>query len=319
MAGMKSSGPESVDLALLGFFDHLFRERHLTRAALRAGVSQPAMSRALLRMRATFGDPLFVRAPRGMTPTLRAEALAPQIRELLERARALLEPAAFDPARVERSFVVGATDFLEVDLIPRLVRVLARDAPRAGVSIRPFTTDSLGDLASGRVDLVITAKSALPGDLYAQTIVEDGFGCAVRKGHPLLGRPRSRLDVDRFAALSHVLVAPRGDPGSPVDRALAKLGKSRHVAVRTVSFFGACRTVASTDFVLTAPSQILRGLAAPFGLKVMRSPLNFGPVVLQQVWHARTHADPAHGWFRSVLLACARAAFRGDGSRSEPD
>lgn len=304
---MTTPTEDHVDLELLVLFDHLLRERHLTRAAFRAGVSQPAMSRALARLREAFDDPLFVRAPRGMTPTVRAEALEPQVRDLLERARALLRPARFDPADVDRTFVVGGTDFLEIDILPRVARRLAEEAPRASVSIRPFTAESLGDLANGRLDLVITAKGALASDLYAQTILEDGFGSAVRRGHPAArhGRREGALDVDRWAALSHVLIAPRGEPGSTVDTALAKLGKSRHVAVRTVSFFGACRIVSTTDMVLTAPNHVLHGLEEAFGLRVFPVPVRLEPVLLQQVWHARSHADPAHKWFRGVLRACA--------------
>ncbi|MFO0611394.1 MAG: LysR family transcriptional regulator [Polyangiaceae bacterium] len=294
---------EAVDLALLNLFDHLLRERHVTRAALRAGLSQPAMSRALLRLRETFGDPLFVRGPRGVTPTARAEALGPAVRDLLERARDLLRPVAFEPARVDRTFVIGATDYVEVELLPRLAKRLARDAPRASVSIRPFTTDSLGDLASGRLDVVITAKGALANDLYAQTIREDRFACAVRREHPTAGR---RLSLDRYIALSHVLIAPRGDPGSAVDTELAKRGRQRHVAVRTVSFFGACRTVSSTDLILTAPGHVLESLSSPFGLRLLAPPIRLPRVVLQQVWHARAHTDPAHAWFRGILHACSR-------------
>jgi DNA-binding transcriptional LysR family regulator len=295
---------EAVDLELLSLFDHLLRERHVTRAALRVGLSQPAMSRALVKLRETFADPLFVRGPRGVTPTARAEALAPAVRDLLDRARALLRPVAFDPVRVDRTFVIGATDYVEVELLPRLAKRLAKDAPSASVSIRPFSADSISDLGAGRLDLVITAKASLSNDLYAQTIREEAFGCAVRKDHPTA---RRKLSVDEYAALSHVLVAPRGDPGSPVDTELAKLGKRRHVAVRTVSFFGACRTVASTDLIVTSPQHVLEGLASAFGLRVFAPPVRLPAVVLQQVWHARAHTDPAHAWFRGVLHASARA------------
>lgn len=294
--------PEHVDLELLGLFDHLLREKHLTRAALRAGVSQPAMSRALVRLRDAFGDPLFVRAPRGMTPTARAEALEPEVRDLLARARALLRPTAFDPARVERTFVLGTTDFLEVEVIPRLARRLAAEAPRASVSMRPFTSDSLSDLSIGRLDLVVTAKAVVPTELFAQTILEDELACAVRSDHPSVRRKPS---VDAYAALSHVLIAPRGDPGSAVDTALAKLGKSRHVALRTASFFGAARAVAETDLIVTAPLHVLRGLSDVFGLRIVPAPVEIARVSIQQIWHGRSHTDPAHAWFRELLRRCA--------------
>lgn len=298
----EAAGPEHVDLELLGHFDHLLREKHLTRAALRAGVSQPAMSRALVRLREAFGDPLFVRAPRGMTPTARAEALEPEVRDLLARARALLRPAAFDAARVERTFVLGTTDFVEVEVIPRLARRLARDAPRASVSLRPFTSESMSDLGIGRLDLVITAKSVIPTELFAQTILEDELACAVRKDHPVV---RRKPTVDAYAALSHVLIAPRGDPGSAVDTALAKLGKSRHIALRTASFFGAARVVAETDLIVTAPLHVLRGLADVFGLRIVPAPVAIAQVAIQQIWHGRAHTDPAHAWFRELLRRCA--------------
>lgn len=292
------------DLELLGLFDHLLREKHLTRAALRAGVSQPAMSRALVKLREVFGDPLFVRAPRGMTPTARAEALEPAVRDLLARARALLRPARFDPAEVERTFVIGGADFLEVEVVPRIARRLAKEAPRAGLSLRPFSAESLSDLSIGRLDLVVTAKAALPSELYAQNIVEDELWCAVRKDHPTV---RRKLTVDQYAALCHVMIAPRGDPGSAADTALAKLGKSRHVGVRTSSFFGAARTVSKTDMIVTCPLHVLSGLKDVFGLKVLRLPIELAPVSIQQIWHARSHTDPAHAWFRGVVLAACRA------------
>src|SRR5580704_205054 len=141
------------DLDLLRCFAMLHHERHLSRAAIRVGLSQPAMSRALGRLRDAFDDPLFVRTPRGMLPTTRADALAPRVLAVLDAAGSLTRPAAFDPHTLVRTFVIGLADFFDAELITRLVEVLARDAPGVSVHTRPLGDDVGDALASGRLDL----------------------------------------------------------------------------------------------------------------------------------------------------------------------
>lgn len=294
------------DLDLLRMFEHLHRERHLTRAARRAGLSQPAMSRALGRLRAVFGDPLFVRSATGMVPTPRAEALMPRIQGLLDEARALLHAENFVPSAIERAFVVGTTDYIEAELLPRLVPRVAEQAPRVTITSRSVADGA--DAIGAQLDLVIAPLYALPSEFRSMHMFDDELVCAVRADHP---RVRGTLALSRYLELAHVLIAPRGRPGGPVEQALAALGKTRHVAVYTQSFLSAPLLVSRTDLVLTAPARVLGPLAAPFGLRLLTPPLELRSFPVHQAWHPRFDHDPAHAWFRALVAEAARAPVDG--------
>jgi DNA-binding transcriptional LysR family regulator len=286
------------DLDLLALFAALHHERHLTRAALRAGKSQPAMSRALERMRRTFGDPLFVRTPTGMVPTARADALAPEVARLLERARGLVQRDTLEPATLARTFVIATADLLEVHLLPRLIARLARVAPRVDLQVRRNAGETAGELVAGRVDLVIGPNPKVPRGLIRQRLFDDGFACVVRGDHPTVRGP---LSLEQYASLLHVQIAPNGEPGGPVDDALAARGLSRRVAVRTPSFLVAPLLVARSDYVLTAPRVMLVPLAKPLGLRVLAPPVPLPDYRIYQAWHPRAKSDPAHRWFRALV------------------
>lgn len=293
---------DAPDLALLQLFHLLYCERHLTRAAARAGVSQPAMSRALSRLRAMFDDQLFVRSPRGMTPTPRADQLAPEVETLLDRARALVTKAHFEPATLRRTFVIAASDLVEQQLLAGVVVALARDAPLVDLSLRPFVGDARELLAAG-VDLLVGTKASMPLGAILQFLFEDGFLCAVREGHPVV---RKKLTLEQFAALAHVQIAPRGTPGGPVDDALAARGLARRVAVRTHSFLAAPLLIARSNLVLTAPSRMLAEIAVPLRLRTFPPPIEVPRFRIYEAWHPRVAADPAHRWFRKLVADVAR-------------
>lgn len=294
---------DAPSLDLLRCFVALHHERHLSRAAVRAGLSQPAMSRALARLREVFGDPLFVRTARGMLPTSRADALAPRVRELLEAARALVSPETFDPGRLIRTFVIATAGFFDVELLPPLIEALAREAPGVSITTRPVAGDTATALASGQVDLMIGIGPSIPGDAQRTRLYEERFVCAVRRDHPGVGEA---LGLDAYVALSHLLVAPSGTPGSTVDTALAALGLSRRVVVRLHAFPSAPAIIARSDLVLTAPSRVIAPLAAPFGLRLVPLPLALDPVPVFAAWHPRVQADPAHAWFRGKVVGVGR-------------
>jgi DNA-binding transcriptional LysR family regulator len=291
------------DLDLLRCFQCLHDERHLTRAARRAGLSQPAMSRALGRLREVFSDPLFVRTRHGMSPTPRADQLAPGVRAVLEATVALVQPATFDPARLVRTFAIGTSDFFDVDLIPRLVGRLAEVAPKVSIATRPLTDDQGPALRDGRLDLLIGVRASVPSDAMVGQLFEDGFVCAVRRDHPTVGK---RLTLDHFVALPHLMIAPGGTPGGPVDDALAARGLARTIVVRTHTFLSAPAIIARSDLVLTAPRRVLEPLARAFGLKLLAPPLPTPRFTILQAWHPRVHHDPVHGWFRRMVVDVVR-------------
>ncbi len=291
-----------LDLDLLRVFDHLHRERHLTRAARLLGLSQPAVSRALTRLRDALGDPLFVRAPRGIVPTPRADALAAEVREILRRTTALTQPAELDPAVLERTFVLASVDLVEADLLPRLAALLAKEAPRVAITSRPIGVDASEALSTGRVDLAIGVRSNVPPDAMSTQLFEDDFVCVVRRGHPAM---KKKLTLEQFASLSHVLISPAGTPGSVVDEALAKHGLTRRIAVRTHTFLAAPRVVAATDHVLTGPRRVLTAMARVDGLQLFAPPVALRGFAVLMAWHPRVQIDPVHVWLRGVVKRAA--------------
>jgi DNA-binding transcriptional LysR family regulator len=291
-----------LDLDLLRVFDHLHRERHLTRAARLLGLSQPAVSRALTRLRDALGDPLFVRAPRGIVPTPRADQLAPEVREILRRTTALTRPEALDPATLERTFVLASVDLLEADLLPRLSALLSKEAPHVSLTSRPIGSDPSDALATGRVDLVIGVRSNIPADAMSTHLFEDDFVCVVRAGHATV---KKKLSLEQYTSLSHVLISPAGTPGSVVDEALARKGLSRRIAVRTHTFLAAPRVVASTDLVLTGPRRVLTAMARVDGLQLLPPPIGLRSFAVLMAWHARMQQDPVHAWLRASVKRAA--------------
>jgi DNA-binding transcriptional LysR family regulator len=293
---------ECPGLDLLRCFAVLHHERHLSRAAMRVGLSQPAMSRVLGRLRDAFGDPLFVRTPRGMLPTARADELAPRVHAVLDAAEALVRPAAFDPATLARTFTIGTADFFDAMLIPRLIDQLAV-APGVRVHTRPIDDDVSDALGSGRLDLTIGVREAAPSEARLGKLYDEQFVCAVRRDHPRVGR---RLSLERFVELPHLLIAPGGNPGSRVDTALAARGLTRRVVVRVHTFQSAPAIVASSDLIVTAPARLLEPLAQRFRLRLLPPPIELPGFPVFAAWHPRVHDDPAHVWFRGALAAASK-------------
>ena len=290
-------------LDLLRAFATLHHERHLSRAAECIGLSQPAMSRALGRLRDVLGDPLFVRTPRGMLPTPRADALAPRVCAVLDAAAELIRPTAFDPETLDRNFTIGVPDVFDAELMPRLVEILAREAPGVAVQTRSIG-DDIGDaLASNRIDLMLGVRESVPPDARMTKLYDETFVCAVRREHP---RVRARLSIERFVGERHLLIAPRGNPGSIVDTALAARGLSRRVVLRVHPFLSATAIIASSDLILTAPRRMLEPLAKPFALRLLPPPVELAGFPLLAAWHPRVHDDPAHAWFRAKLAAASK-------------
>ena len=291
-----------VDLNLLTVFRALDETRHVTRASRLLGLSQPALSHALRRLRDMFGDPMFVRTPRGMTLTPLAESLAGPIREALAQLeREVLERGPFRPAELSRTFKIRTTDYLEALVAPSLLAALAVDAPRARFAALPVGTAlPKADLESGACDLAIAGFfDEVPSGFHEEALFDDDFACAVRKGHPL-GRAR-KVTLEAFCAERHVLVAPGGELTGAVDRLLARKKLARRVVAGTSAFMVAAWICASSTYILTAPSRLLAKLAGPLGLHMFAPPVSLPVIRVAQVWHARSDADPAHRWFRGLV------------------
>ncbi|MDB4935268.1 MAG: Transcriptional regulator [Labilithrix sp.] len=301
---------EALDLNLLVALRALLVEGHVTKAAARVGLSQPAMSHALARLRELLGDPLLVRTATGMKPTARAESMRlPLERALEDLGRALASPAPFDPRLSTRKFRIATNDYMELVLLPRLLARLWAEAPGIDVRLTNLADRANEDLTEGRIDFAMGVVGELgapdvPQGIRSQRLVSDGFVCVVREGHPVV---KKRLSLDDFIALPHALVAPRGTTGSVVDSALQAIGKKRRVAVEVPHFLVAPHVVRETDVVLTLAKRVALVLGPLLGLRQLAPPLELPGFTMTLLWHERQHADPAHAWLRSLMTSVAKS------------
>jgi DNA-binding transcriptional LysR family regulator len=297
----------AVDLNLLKAFDALMTERAVTRAAGRIGLSQPAMSHALSRLRDLFADDLFVRSPAGMEPTARAREIAPLVTTAIEHIDAALNPGtSFDPAQSERIFTAGMAEYAEVPLVERLAESFSRTAPRATLRLVPITgAEAPERLDREAVDVAVAHLGARLGALpqrFATTVLfDDPFVVIARRGHPCLAEP---LSVEAYAALGHVLVSPRGDTTGAVDRPLAALGLGRRIRLLVATYLALPAVLEATDLIATVPERTARRIAAA-GFSVTALPLALA-VTVSMAWHRRNARTPAHLWFRALLIEAAR-------------
>ncbi len=293
----------TIDLNLMLAFEALLAARSVTGAAQRLGLRQPAMSAALARLRAALGDELFVRVGQTMQPTPRALRLAPGISAALDGLRATLGPEVpFDPARAERTFVLGMTDYAVALLGPPLVE-RAR-AAGAGLHLRfvAYDKDMLGPMIEGGVlDLAVGVFPDPPEMAVVTPLFEERFTGIARTGHPALA---GDLDAAGFAALDHALYTTRRDASGAIDAALARLGLSRRVAV-TVPFVSLLPPlVAASDLVAAVPVRA----AEAFGdarVGVFPIPLDLAAWTLQMLWSPLARRDNGSAWLRETLQTVA--------------
>jgi DNA-binding transcriptional LysR family regulator len=292
-----------VDLNLLTALDALLDDPHVTRAARRVGVSQPAMSHNLRRLRELLGDPLLVRTPHGMAATARAEELRPAVRAALEAAEAVLQAApAFDPARARRTFALAMADQAALQLLPALSARITAAAPGVTLQLRPFTADVTAMLADRELDLAISVFGDAPPQVRTEPLWSEDFACVLRHGG---ANTRGRFTLAHYLERSHLMIAPRGRPGSVIDDLLARLGHTRRIAMLLPHFLVAPAIVAATDLVWTAPAKLARSLTRRYALAVRPPPFPIPPFILSMRWHLRLDRDPGLAWLRDQLRAVA--------------
>jgi DNA-binding transcriptional LysR family regulator len=310
-----------VDLNLVVSFDALARERSVTQAARRVGVTQSAMSHALRRLRELLGDPLFVRSAGGMALTPRAEALVVPFRSsLVTLGRALTEPATFAPRASHRAFSLASPDLFDLLVVPRLLDRIRDEAPGVDLAVKGLDGERIArELETGEVDVAImprvegdegAATEAAPSGIVRRTLFRDRLVCVLRANHPALGKRKRGLSLTAYAGLSHLLVSPRGAGGGLVDDALARQGRQRRIALRVPSFSAALGIVAQTDLVLTAPTALVQAAPDPRRLTVVPVPLALPGHTVNLAWHERFAKDAGHVWFREALVNLAREVQR---------
>lgn len=294
------------DLNLLVTLDVLLREGSVARAARHLRLSPSAMSRALARLRAATGDPLLVRAGRGLVPTPRALELRAEVGELVGAAQAVLRPAKkLDLKRLSRSFTLRTGEGFVENFGPALVARVQAAAPGLRLSFVPKPDRDSTALREGSVDLETGVIGKVTGpEIRAQALMRDRFVGVVRAGHALA---RGRLTPARYAACRHVGIARRDVEKGPVDLALESLGLARDLAVTVGGFSGAIALARGSDLVASVPERHTGILRA--GMHTFPLPFDVPEVTISLLWHPRQDADSAHRWLRDcVREVCAGGA-----------
>jgi DNA-binding transcriptional LysR family regulator len=289
-----------LDLNGLRALDVLLRERHVSRAARILGISQPAMSRALGRLRRQFDDELLVRTETGLGLTARAETLIEPVRRILTEAGALLHPQDFNPANLNEQVTLAGLDLEFRLLLPDLARCLARDAPSLALRAIPFTQGDFGILDRGEADFILTAMESRGGRYRRRLLFNDRHVTVMNAR--LARRIGPRLSLEHFLGLDHGLISVEGHGEGLVDTALRAQGLRRRVVLRIPSFTLLPSIVAARDIVFTVPRRIVTTFPRSPRLEVRKPPVALDDAAFYLYWHARNHHNPAHAWLRQQLF-----------------
>ncbi len=296
-----------LDLNLLRVFDAVARERHVTRAAERLNLSQPAVSNALARLRVALGDELFLRRPGGVELTALATALAAPIAEALDRlAETLSVRAPFEPATARRVFTVAMSEYAEAALVPRVLERLRVEAPHCLLAVsHADRTNAEALLERGDAQLAI-AVLAEPSALYTRIrMLPEAFKTLTRADHPLA---EGELTLERFLSVPHLLHSPNGSRDGALDRALAETGRVRQLGAVVAHLSAVPQILTRTDMIITLSARLAAQMAESHRLVIREPPIEVKHTRLSMVFHRRFEADPGHAWLRRMLIAEAREA-----------
>jgi DNA-binding transcriptional LysR family regulator len=303
----------AFDLNLLRVFDALMRERSVTRAGEQIGLSQPAVSQALNRLRALLDDQLFVRRGTEMAPTPRAEDIAPTIRNALSLVEAALTgDRGFDPAEASRTFTLIGSDFFSTTVMPDLFARLAAEAP--GVRLR-LVDSAIGDverlLQEDAVDLAVERPLTVADWVSREALFTSAFKVVAAKGNRALAAvaPGSAIPLDLFCRLPQAIRSIDGSMSGWTDEALASVGRERRVVLALPQFFAVARTVARSGLVAAIPEEVADDVATDLELSVYEPPVATGLPEISMYWHSRHDRNPAHRWLREKVLE-ATAVYR---------
>lgn len=296
---------QNLDLNLLRVFDAVARERHVTRAAEKLHLSQPAVSNALARLRATLNDELFLRRPGGVEPTAFALSLAGPVAEVLDRLRqTLATQTPFEPATSDRVFVAALSEYAESVLVPPLLEVMTRDAPRALLAVRHADrTNAEALLEAGEAEFAVAVLPDPPALYTRLRLLPEAFLTLVRPGHPLAEGP---MTPERFAAFPHLLHSPNGSRDGALDAPMAAAGHPRRIGAVIAHLGAVPEILARTDMVMTLSGRLAQRMAEAHGLVVRPCPVEIEHTRLSLVFHRRFEADSGHAWLRRLLLSVAR-------------
>ena len=312
--GINNLNIARLDLNLLLSLDVLLNECNVTKAAEMMGISQPAMSNSLRRLRKYFNDPILVRTSDGMTPTPRALELKPIVRKTVSMAEMAMQPKEkFKPTKSSRIFRIMASDYTEVTLLPAVLNMLRAQAPGIRLDIMTPSDVSFYDVEQGKVDLIINRFDTLPQSFHQLKLWEDSFSCLVNASNPVL----NHWNLNGYLSCKHVWVSKTGMGVGVgittkdiqhlgwVDEALRELGRFRDIAIFTRHYQAALMFAEQEHLIVTVPSMATRAIRQNKAVVIKQPPFEIPPMRLQMVWSPLVHHDSGHIWMRQSIKKIA--------------
>jgi DNA-binding transcriptional LysR family regulator len=291
-----------LDLNLLRVFDAMMRSLNVTQAAQRLGLTQPAASHALQRLRQALGDPLFVRTSGGMQPTPFALGIGERVGQAMSLLEACLEQdPEFSPHTTTRTFTLFITDIGDIVLLPALMAHFKTHAPRARLRAVGASFKDVGrELESGGVDIAVTVLPVLGAGFYQQALFREQYVCIARADHPQI---KGRLSLQQFARAAHALVTTEGTGHEVIEHNLIKRKLGPNIMLRTPHFLAMPSLISQSDMIATVPRRLALATLASHNIQMLPNPIRLPAYGVKQFWHKRLHDDPAHRWFRRLMVA----------------
>ncbi len=303
---MHETHVNNIDLNLLKALNALLETESVTKAAERANLSQPAMSRALNRLQHAIKDPLLVRSGRGMVLTPRGEALRIPVRDALAGVSVVFKPEVFDPSRAQDRFRIMAPDYVAQLIMPKVLEQAFKIAPGIRVEMENLSASGISEMCEGKISLGFGVVDDGPvlDNVASQALFEDCQVCLMRKGHPLL---KDGVSLEHFAATPQAMLSITGKGGGRIDEVLKKHGLTRTIALRITHFMTISSVIAPTDLIITVPEALAKQvMTSELELVSLPRELQTPPFSVSQIWHERFTKDPAHQWLRRLIKSACQ-------------
>ncbi len=289
----------SIDLNLLVALDVLLDELHVSKAAERLGLSQPAMSRTLTRLRGVFDDPLIVRVQKGYAPTARAEELKSSLKTALMEVRRVFAETEFDPATTLDTFRLSTLDYAELVIFPELMNNIRSVAPGVRIEVLQRSIFSIEEIVDGIADISIgLMPRTLPKHCESQFLFEDEYVCVMHKGHPIA---HDALTLESYLKYPHSIIHTGKAPGSYIDDELANLGHERKIIKRSPHFVASLFALGKSDMLQTVPRRLALPMMKAADLVLCDLPFDLKPLTVSQMWHSRNTDNATHKWLREQI------------------
>ncbi|RZS57799.1 LysR family transcriptional regulator [Sphaerotilus mobilis] len=292
---------KDIDLNQLVVFQQLIVERRVSRVAETLGLTQPAVSNTLAKMRRQFGDELFLRTPAGMLPTPFAEQLAESVGYALGMIQSgLNQQTRFDPASYKRAVTIGMTDIGEIVFLPALMDRVRQEAPGVTLStVRNAVVNLRDEMEAGKVDLAIGLLPQLKAGFFQRRLFQQRYVCLFRRGHAL---DKARITLQDYSRAEHLVVVSPGTGHGKVDELIKRAGVDRRVSLTVPHFVSVGHILQGSDLVATVPERLAKHLVEPFGLRYVTHPVKLPEIAINLFWHAKSHRSAASQWLRGVVV-----------------